>query len=78
MATDKMTAAATKQVQDALPDDPGLAGEITSSDAFGALAWRLFQDGRDLTDILDDLDPDDRRFLTVADDPAAYLASRIS
>lgn len=78
MATDKMLADAEEQVQAAFAKTPDLADEITSSNAFGALAWRLFQDGRALTEILDDLDPGDRRFLTVADDPAAYLASRIS
>jgi NTP pyrophosphatase (non-canonical NTP hydrolase) len=61
---------------------PGVARQIISSDAFGALAYRLGQHAQD-TDataeqVLGELDLGDREFAARADDPAAFLARKVA
>ncbi len=61
---------------------PGVAETVTTSDAFGALAYRL-REHHDSTGagpraVLAGLDPDVLDFAARADDPAAFLASRVA
>jgi hypothetical protein len=65
---------------------PGPRGQqvlaaVRESDAFGALAWRLDQATRECLDpveVLCEIDDDSVEWaLEAADDPAAFLASRV-
>lgn len=60
---------------------PDSAEAITNSDAFGALSYKVSrrcrETGHTARQVLESLDADTRAFAPHADDPAAFLASRI-
>jgi hypothetical protein len=65
-------------LRDAFPD---AVAAFTDSDAFGALNFKVHRRCQQTSEtplqVLSSIDPNDRTFALTADDPAAFLASRI-
>lgn len=62
-------------------DDPEVVDEISTSEAFGALIYRVRQHcrttGDQVIDVFRALDDDALDFTCNADDPAAFLAAKV-